>query len=44
MLVEYDCMMMNMYVMEHEVYFWHDSLIVDEWVGMRLSMRNECVV
>jgi len=25
MLVEYDCMMMNMYVMEHEVYVWHDS-------------------
>ena len=30
MLVEYDCMMMNMYVMEHEVYF---GMIHELWTN-----------
>jgi len=34
----------SVYIMEHEVYFWHDSWICGWGVGMRLSMRNERVV
>jgi len=41
MLAEYDCVMMDMYIMEYEIYIWHDSWIVDEWIGMRLGMRNK---
>ena len=43
-LIGHDYVMMYMYIMEYETYVWHDSWLVGEWVGMRLSMRNKCVV